>query len=114
MPWLTTDLVNGAWSPALSAVVGYLQPIQLDRRILTMAVIGPANSILRIYRGYVLTAAGLISSVFPADDRLYDSTMGDAPILLRAGEAATFAWTAGASASGQVGVVTVTSQWGGG
>jgi hypothetical protein len=107
----TQDLVQAAWNAALAAVVGYLPPSQVRRRILTIAVTGPANSTLRIYRGYVISAAGLISAVYPADDRLYDSTQGDAPIVLAAGEPATFAWTAGATGIGQTGIAAVTAEW---
>lgn len=109
---LDTTLVQAAWVAGLSAVVGNLPPIQLRRRIVTIAVQGPANSILRIYRGYTITVAGLVSNVYPGDDRLYDSTMGDAPIIVAAGEALTFAWTSGSSGVGQTGSATVTAEWG--
>lgn len=112
-PMLTTAIVQAAWSAALAAVVGYLHPIAQQRRIITIAVQGPANSILRIYRGYTPTPVGLVSSVYPADDRLYDSTMGDAPITVAAGEALAFLWTSGASGVGQTGVATVSAQWAG-
>lgn len=109
---LTTDLVRGAWDATLAAVVGVLQPQPYRRRIVSIAIIGPSNSTLRIYRGYGLANTTLVSNVFPADDRLYDSLTDDAPLIIHAGEAVTFAWTGGASAVGETGIATVNSQWG--
>lgn len=107
---LTVDLVQASWSASESAVVGYLQPKPYTRTIVLMAVRGPTNSRLRIYAGYRQLDAHLRTNVFPADDRTYDSVTSAAPMTVPAGEAWTFAWTAGNSGAGQTAVVTVTSE----
>lgn len=109
---LTPDVVRASWLASSSAVVGTLTPQSYDRRIVTIAVQGPSGSTLRIYRGYKIDPIYLVSSVYPADDRLYDSQMGSAPIKVHAGEAFTFAWTGGSSGVGVTATATLTSQWG--
>lgn len=105
----TTDVVSARWNASLSAVVGYIQPQSYTRRIKLMALNGPANSRLDIYRGYLPIAAMALSSVFPADVRTYDSTSGGV-IPIAAGEAVTFSWTRGASASSSTATAVVTSE----
>lgn len=108
---LTPDQVQAVYVAALNAVVGYLQPQPYDRRIVLIAVTGPAGSTLDIYRGYGIGPFKL-SRVFPADARTYDTDRGDPPINIFAGEAATFAWTSGAVGAGQTASASVTSKWG--
>lgn len=109
---LTPDTVRASWDASLSAVVGFLIPQSYDRKIVTITLQGPANSILRIYRGYKINSVYLINSVFPADDRFYDSVTDQAPMRIYAGEAATFAWTGGSSGVGVTATATISSQWG--
>jgi hypothetical protein len=109
---LTTDVVSAAWVAANAAVVGRLTPQPYQRRILSIAVQGPANSTLRIYRGFVLSQNFLMNSVFPADTRFYDSLAGQAPMIVHPGEVLTFAWSGGSSAVGVTAFATVNSQWG--
>jgi len=108
----TIDQVDAVWVAGDSAVIGRLQPQPYDRRVVLAAINGPRSSTLTVYRGYALNPAMRLSRVFPADSRTYDSTMDDAPMMIRAGEAATFAWTGGQSGTGQTASATVTSQWG--
>lgn len=104
--------VNAVWSAGQSAVVGTIEPAAYDRRLVLAAITGPANSVLTVYRGRVLTPSYMLTRVFPADSRTYDSTMGDAPILVAAGEACTWAWTDGASGVGVTATASITFQWG--
>lgn len=108
----TIDLVNGVWDAASNAVVGRLTPQPYDRRIVLAAVIGPANTTLTIFRGFALINAYAISTVFPADNRTYDSIMDQAPMVIFGSEIATFAWTGGSAGSGQTATATVRSEWG--
>lgn len=101
--------VRGTWDASRSAVVGFLNPHANRRRVSLMSISGPANSTLRIYRGYT-TVGAPINSVFPADARTYDSTMDGAPMVIWPGEALTFAWSGGNAGIGQVGTATVTSE----
>lgn len=105
----TTDVLQGSWMPGENAVVGYLQPQSYTRRIKLMAINGPSNSRLDIYRGYQRIAAMALSSVFPADIRTYDAP-SEGVITVFAGEAATFAWTRGQAGAGQTASVTITSE----
>lgn len=108
----TTDQVDGVYVAARDAVVGRLQPQPYDRRIVLSAVTGPTRSTLTVYRGYVATDAGALTTVYPADARTYDSLTDSGPMVLYAGEAATFEWTGGNVAVGQTARAAVRSQWG--
>lgn len=108
----TPDVVHATWDANVSALVGRLSPQSYNRRIVLMALEGPSNSTLAIYDGYVLNPVYLLTTVFPASRRTYDSMMDLAPITIYAGQAATFAWTGGASGPGISAFLTVRSQWG--
>lgn len=109
---LTSDVVQAVYVAGSDAVVGHLNPQPYDRRIVAMAVQGPANSTLSIYRGYTIDASKLLMRVFPADSRTYDSNNDLAPVKIFAGEAATYAWSGGSADSGATATATVQSQWG--
>lgn len=109
---LTPDVVQAEYVTASNAVVGRLNPQSYDRRIVAMAVEGPQNTTLSIYRGYQINAAALVMRVFPANSRTYDANTGQAPVTIFAGEAVTFAWSGGAAEAGATATCVVTSQWG--
>jgi hypothetical protein len=109
---LTVDVVQAAWNAAAVAVMGHLKPQSYDRRIVSMAIEGPAGSTLKIYTGHMIQVTELKSSVFPASSRLYDSELDQGPITIFAGQAATFAWTGGSSGPGVTAYAVVNSQWG--
>lgn len=109
------DIVQASWRAEDSAVVGVLGLQSYRRRVVTITIQGPGSSTLRIYRGLVIAPVFLINSVFPADDRFYDSVVGGAPSVVSAGEPWTFAWTGGKSGDGTDGTVsaataTITSE----
>lgn len=106
----TVDLVQASWNAAAAAVQGTLQPQSYGRRVVLMAVQGPANSTLTIYRGYVPELTGRVSRVFPADSRTYDAQSEGAPIHIRPGEAATFQWTGGSAGAGQTASCNIVSE----
>lgn len=110
----TPDVVTAAWDASRAAVVGTLRPQSYDRAIVLASITGPSNSTLTIYRGYVIHSAFAMTTVYPADVRTYDSDAGNvdrAPMKLHAGEAATFAWTGGASGAGQTATATIRSEY---
>ncbi len=86
-----------------------MQPQSYGRRVLLMAVNGPQNSTLTVYRGYIPTVSDRVSAVYPADVRTYDAA-GAAPIVVRPGEAALFVWTGGATAEATPASVNVISE----
>lgn len=106
-----TTIVNARFDAATTTVVGTVQPQSYDRRVKLLAVNGPQASTLKIYRGYVQTLAMLMTAVFPADVRTYDASALGA-LTIRAGEAATFAWSGGAVATGQTASATIESDTG--
>lgn len=108
----TPDTVQATYRAADGGVVGTLSPQSYDRSIVLMAIEGPANSTLTIYRGYIPAITGRISRVYPADSRTYDTGTGDAPIKIRSGEAATFVWTGGAAIAGATASANIVSEWG--
>lgn len=105
---MSVDIVSARWDAGLQAVAGVIQPQSYGRAITSMALQGPTNSTLKIYRGYGPIPAMLHSSVFPADIRTWDSSSGS--IRIAAGEPALFAWTGGASGPGETATATVTSE----
>lgn len=106
---MSTDLVQAAWSAADQAVVGTIQPQSYGRQITTMALQGPANTTLRIYKGYQAIPAMLMSSVFPADNRSWDSSQSGS-LVIGPGEAVLFAWTGGKAIVGATATATVNSK----
>jgi hypothetical protein len=104
-----TTVVSGTWSASAAAVIGTVQPQSYDREVKLIAITGPTSSTLRIYRGYAQIQAMSMTSVFPADFRTYDASTQGA-ITIRAGEAATFAWTGGASGAGQTATAVIESE----
>jgi hypothetical protein len=106
-----TTVVSASWSAAEAAVVGYVQPQSYDRRVVLMAINGPANSRLRVYEGYRQLFAHLRTAVFPADIRTYDAATQGA-LTFVAGLAYTFAWTGGSSGAGQTGTAVIQSNTG--
>lgn len=108
----TPDVVQAVYDSARSAVVGRLQPQSYDRRILSINVVGPLGSTFSLYRGYELVDANLISTTSKGSRNQYDSLTGGAPVIIRAGEAATFAWTGASATVGATATATVISQWG--
>lgn len=108
---LTQDAVQAVWVPAAGTVRGFLGVQSYKRRVVLIAIQGPAGSTLTIYEGHVPTLQGRRLRVYPATDRTYDSTMGDAPFNIPAGSACCFEWTGGAVALGATGNAAVTSEW---
>jgi hypothetical protein len=105
----SVDQVQAVYVAASNSVRGFLQPQSYGRKVQLMAVAGPPNSQLTIYRGYVPNFAGTITNIFPADVRTYTVDAGS-PIDIRAGEPATFDWTNGAVAVGQTATCNVISE----
>jgi hypothetical protein len=107
----TVDPVAASWSVPAAAVIGWLRPQPYDRRIVLMAIRGPVGSTLDIYRGWLVQDHSRLTRVYPAQSRTYDAAVGAAPIVIYAGEAATFVWTGGQSGAGQTALATVTSEY---
>jgi hypothetical protein len=106
-----TTVVSASWSASENAVVGYVQPQSYPRRVVLMAVNGPANTTLRVYEGYRQLVAHLRTAVFPADIRTYDAATQGA-LTFQPGCAYTFAWTGGAAGAGQTATAMVQSDTG--
>lgn len=87
------DTVVGAYRADLGAVVGHLQPQGYERRIVTLALVGPAGSAFALYRGYLVDPAQLVVTTGRGQRNTYDAA--GAPILVRSGEAATAVWSGG-------------------
>lgn len=102
-------IVQATWRASSAAIVGNLDLRSYARRVVSMAVQGPTNTTLRIYRGSILASVFLLNTVYPADDRFYDSFSGGAVMLIRPGENLTFAWTGGAAGDGTNGTVATAS-----
>lgn len=102
--------VSARYVAATGNTVGVLQPHATRRRVVLMAVTGPSNSTLKIFRGYSQTGAP-INTVYPAAARTWDSTRDGSPMTVWGGEALTFVWSGGnAAVVGAVASATVTSE----
>lgn len=98
----TVDLVQATWNATANAVQGLLSQQCYGRRVVLMTLQAPKNSTLTIYRGHIPNFAGMITHLFPADVRTYDSDTLGGPIVIGDGEVATFQWTGGNTGVGQV------------
>jgi hypothetical protein len=105
----TIDQVTATWNASSSALIGYIQPRGYTRRIVLMAIQGPKNSTLNIYRGYVPELSGRLSSITPAAARTYDAA-DSRPIVIRAGEAGSFVWSGGSTSSTSSATANVVSE----
>lgn len=94
---LSPDTVAATYTAATGATVGVLSPQGYDRRILTMALVGPAGSAFSLYRGYVIDATQLMVTTGRGQRNTYDAA--GSQLLIRAGEAATVVWSGGGAAS---------------
>lgn len=90
----TIDSVTGVWRASLSALVGTIQPQSYTRRVTLMSINCPDRATLKIYRGYTPTLPGQVTSLANANGRTYTAEGGQ-PIVIRAGEPATFVWSGG-------------------
>lgn len=106
----TIDAVQATWNASKNAVEGFISQQSYGRRIVLMAVQGPKNSTLTIYRGAIANFSGSISRIYPADSRTYDAATEGGPIDIRAGEVACFQWTGGNSGPGLTATCTVISK----
>lgn len=97
----TQDAVRATYNGAAHAVVGTLVPQSYTRRLSSMTISGPAGSSFTLFRGYVVDVSAILLSASRGEFNTYTA---DVPILIRAGEAATFMW-----AGGQAGVVATAS-----
>lgn len=109
----TPDDVPATWSAAAAAVVGTLTPRSYGRRIQSMTLVGPRGSVFALYRGYVADPSALLLTTSRGERNTYDA--GGSPVVIRAGEAATFVWSGGAAAPGGTARATLLSDvegWG--
>lgn len=107
----TPDIVRATY---LGGVLrGALNPQSYDRRLLKISFTNaPRGSTFTLYRGYQIDLATVMTTTLIGNRNSYDASMGSAPMLLYAGEAALFVWAGTGLLTTDTATATVLSQWG--
>jgi hypothetical protein len=109
----TVDLIQGIYSAADNAVIGYLPVQPYPRRVTSIVLQGPRRSTFKLYRGSKISAAMQISSTPTGGggDNQYDTVTTGPAILIGAGEEVTGAWSGGTTGVGSIGTATLRSTY---
>lgn len=102
------ESISAVWVAAISSMVATLQPRPYDRIIKRIAIVGPSSSTFKVYRGFVIDPAFILTQTRVGTNNTANLPN---PITAFANETTRWVWSGGTTVLTSVASANIWYDW---